>query len=64
MEYLRCPICSQEGLQETVVKTVAQHRIVCQNERYVHARIGMVDILIKTDAAKKDEEDEAQLVPH
>ena len=63
MEWLTCPICGQEHLQETAIKTVTQNRIVCENERYVHARIGMVDILIKTEAAKKDEEDEAQLVP-
>lgn len=61
-EYLICPICSQKGLMEMAVKTVSQNRIVCENERYTHARIGMVDILIKTDAAEKDE-DEAQLVP-
>lgn len=64
MDRLRCPICLQEGLMETAVKTVSHNRIVCENERYIHARIGMVDILIKTEAAKKDEEDEAQLVPH
>jgi len=62
MERLICPICGQEGLQETAMKTVNPNRIVCENERYIHARIGMVDILIKTEAAKNDEE-EAQLVP-
>jgi len=63
MEWLICPICAAKHLMESNVKNIAPNRIVCENERYIHARIGMVDILIKTDAAKKDEEDEAQLVP-
>ena len=65
MEACVCPICGAKNLMESNVdvKTISEKRIVCQNERYSHIRIGLVDLLIKSEKAKRDEEDEEALVP-
>jgi len=63
MELYVCPICDGKGLMKSEIKGFSKQRIVCENEYFQHVRIGMVDLLIHTEKSKRDEDEEAQLVP-
>lgn len=60
MEFGQCPICQKRGLLISPIKKVAKGRIVCQNEYYVHVNGTMVDLLMKTDRAVREEKEEQQ----
>ena len=55
MELRVCPVCERKGLLPTATNKVAKRRIMCENETYIHFRLGLVEFLAKTDQAKIEE---------
>ncbi len=51
-------MCEKGGLLLSGLKKVAEKRIVCQNEYYIHVKGTMVDLLMKTELAEREEKGE------
>lgn len=62
MQWLTCPICGQKGLIKTL-NSFPPKRVVCENEFFVHYRIGMVDMLAHTELSEKEEVRQPQTEP-
>jgi hypothetical protein len=63
MQWLTCPICGQHGLMRTAGK-FPEKRVVCENEFFVHYRIGMVDMLAHTERSSEEEERISKIEEH
>lgn len=48
MDALRCPICQKQGLFKSQgTAPFKKDRIVCENEFFVHAKIGTIEVLAR-----------------
>jgi hypothetical protein len=55
MELLKCPICDQKKLIPSQTKDVSKRAIVCENESFIHFKLGVTHFLAKTEESVKAE---------
>lgn len=49
MDLRICPICEKKGLVPSSTQNVAKKTIVCENEHFIHFKIGTVHFLKKLE---------------